>query len=416
MNHIKPEGIELITSITLSNKDAITSALLFSNLGADSLHLFDDSNNDAQHEKNIDTIKEILETIDIPVVVSGNVKRFEDVKKYFYAGASKVIISLNNSESINALKESVARFSSKDIFVSIAKDFQLTSEIKELFNTIKVNNFAVLANDLDLLVDLDVKNIMIKNFSLDYKSFLDNQRIQGFILKENEVLPDTLVSYKQNLASLGYSLVKYTSSLKFSEFKLNSDDLLPVVVQDYKTNQVLMMAYMNEEAFNNTITSGLMTYFSRSRNEQWVKGLTSGHYQYVKSLAIDCDKDTLLAKVFQIGAACHTGNESCFYETIFKKEYNDSNPLNVFTDVFNVIKDRKINPKEGSYTNYLFDKGIDKILKKVGEEATEIVIAAKNPNPEEIKYEIADFLYHAMVLMAEKGVTWEDITRELAKR
>ena len=131
---------------------------------------------------------------------------------------------------------------------------------------------------------------------------------------------------------------------------------------------------------------------------------------------MDCDNDTLLAKVHQIGAACHTGNRSCFYRTILKKEYDETNPLKVFEDVYGVIEDRKVHPKEGSYTNYLFDKGIDKILKKVGEEATEIIIAAKNPDPEEIKYEISDFLSHVMVLMAERGVTWEDITKELAKR
>ena len=159
-----------------------------------------------------------------------------------------------------------------------------------------------------------------------------------------------------------------------------------------------------------------MTYYSRSRKEQWVKGETSGHFQYVKALYADCDKDTLLAKVSQVGAACHTGNRSCFFNEIIKKEYQDTDPSKVFQDVYDVILDRKANPKEGSYTNYLFDKGIDKILKKVGEECTEIVIAAKNPDKEEIKYEISDFLYHVMVLMAEKGVTWEDITRELASR
>ena len=146
------------------------------------------------------------------------------------------------------------------------------------------------------------------------------------------------------------------------------------------------------------------------------EGQTSGHFQFVKSLTMDCDNDTMLAKVKQTGAACHTGNRSCFFNTLFKKEYDETNPLMVFENVFNVIKDRKIHPKEGSYTNYLFDKGIDKILKKVGEEATEIVIAAKNPDKEEIKYEISDFLYHVMVLMAEKDVSWEEITRELARR
>ena len=117
-----------------------------------------------------------------------------------------------------------------------------------------------------------------------------------------------------------------------------------------------------------------------------------------------------------MGVACHTGNSSCFFNEIVKKEYIEKNPLKVFETVYNIIEDRKNNPKEGSYTNYLFDKGIDKILKKVGEECTEIVIAAKNPDPEEIKYEISDFLYHVMVLMVEKGVTWEEITQELAQR
>lgn len=147
-----------------------------------------------------------------------------------------------------------------------------------------------------------------------------------------------------------------------------------------------------------------------------MKGEESGHFQFVKELTIDCDKDTILAKVSQIGAACHTGNPTCFFTPLARKEYDDTNPLTVFNQVYDVIRDRKENPKEGSYTNYLFEKGIDKILKKVGEECTEIVIAAKNPDPEEIKYEISDFLYHCMVLMVEKGVTWEDITKELDNR
>lgn len=211
-------------------------------------------------------------------------------------------------------------------------------------------------------------------------------------------------------------MTSFESIMEFSELKLNESGLIPVVVQDYKTNEVLMAAYMNEEAFDNTVKTGRMTYYSRSRKCQWVKGETSGHYQYVRALCVDCDKDTILAKVDQVGAACHTGNRSCFYTTIVGTDRDAKNPLQVFESVYDTIIDRREHPKEGSYTNYLFDKGLDKILKKVGEEATEIVIAAKNPNPEEIKYEIADFLYHAMVLMAERGVTWEDITKELADR
>jgi phosphoribosyl-ATP pyrophosphohydrolase/phosphoribosyl-AMP cyclohydrolase len=192
--------------------------------------------------------------------------------------------------------------------------------------------------------------------------------------------------------------------------------LVPVIVQDVHSRAVLMLAYMNEESLRMTIDTGRATYYSRSRQELWIKGMTSGHIQYVKSLTADCDYDTILAKVSQIGAACHTGNRSCFYRNLVSTEYAETNPLKVFNDVMNVIEDRKQHPKEGSYTNYLFDKGIDKILKKCGEEATEIIIAAKNPDPEEIKYEISDFLYHVMVLMVLRGVTWEDIVKELANR
>jgi len=208
----------------------------------------------------------------------------------------------------------------------------------------------------------------------------------------------------------------WTCSVSWSDLKRDGNGLVPVVVQDYRNEEVLMVAWMNQEAFEYTIRSGRMTYWSRSRKELWVKGLTSGHFQYLKELRIDCDNDTLLARVSQTGAACHTGNRSCFYRSALKKDTPQRNPMKVFEDVYATIEDRKAHPKEGSYTNYLFEKGIDKILKKCGEEATEIVIAAKNPNPEEIKYEVADFLYHLMVLMSARDITWDDIAQELANR
>ena len=215
----------------------------------------------------------------------------------------------------------------------------------------------------------------------------------------------------------GIRVEQLEAAYAWKDFKENEAGLVPVVVQDYITSEVLMVAYMNEEAYENTLRTGKMTYYSRSRKELWLKGATSGHYQYVKSLTADCDMDTILAKVSQIGAACHTGSKSCFFHEVVKKDCEESaNPLQVFEQVFAVIQDRREHPKEGSYTNYLFDKGIDKILKKLGEEASEIIIASKNPNANEIKYEIADFLYHMMVLMAQKDITWEEITKELAKR
>ncbi len=229
---------------------------------------------------------------------------------------------------------------------------------------------------------------------------------------ENKDITKAKLSLKAN----GINVNTFESAIPFSGFKLNKDGMIPVVAQDYKTNEVLMVAYMNEEAYNKTIETGKMTYWSRSRNELWCKGDTSGHYQYVMELKLDCDNDTILAKVHQVGAACHTGNRTCFFKELVKKEYDNVNPLAVLNEEYDIIVDRKNNPKEGSYTNYLFDKGIDKILKKCGEEATEIVIAAKNPEAEELKYEISDFLYHMMVLMVECDVDWNDIMKELARR
>ena len=225
-----------------------------------------------------------------------------------------------------------------------------------------------------------------------------------------------LMKVKRFLSTEGIQTQKFQPSMEWAEFKLNAERLIPVIVQDYQTCEVLMLAYMNEEAYHTTLALGKMTYYSRSRKELWIKGETSGHYQYVKSLTIDCDKDTILANVSQVGAACHTGNPTCFFQELVKKEYISRNPLKIFENIYNTIAARKHQPREGSYTNALFEEGLDEILKEIGREATEIVIAAKNPELEDVKYEISDFLYHMMMLMVEKGITWEDIVEELCQR
>ena len=202
--------------------------------------------------------------------------------------------------------------------------------------------------------------------------------------------------------------------------KFDASGLIPAVVQNIETNEVLMVAYMNADTIKQTLETGRATFWSRSRQEVWVKGDTSGNYMYVKEVRVDCDCDCLVVLVNPAGPACHTGNRSCFFRKIEDGKLVEDAKEQTKTDVFAreqaVVMDRKEHPEEGSYTNYLFDKGEDKILKKVGEECTEIVIAAKNPDKEEIKYEISDFLYHMMVLMVEKGITWEDITNQLLQK
>lgn len=390
---------------------------MYSDNGADQILVFDFSSDDAEHEKAIARIKAICEASEIPVMAAGNINRMEDVKKLIYAGCAKVALNFSKQSNIDLLEEMSKRFGREKMYVCVSSPEEFTDN-KEL-----IENYAggVLALDAvqDSVAAVSSMQVILhteENHEPELLDLLKHPAVCGLSGAFVSAADTDLVHFKDSCRKEGIPVDICESAIKWSEFKLNSDGLIPVVVQDYKTDEVLMVAYMNEEAFQATLHTGKMTYWSRSRQELWLKGATSGHFQYVKSLTLDCDNDTILAKVAQTGAACHTGNKTCFFQPLMKKEYNDTNPLRVFQDVYDVIMDRKLHPKEGSYTNYLFDKGIDKILKKVGEECTEIVIAAKNPDKDEIKYEISDFLYHVMVLMAEKGVTWEEITRELARR
>lgn len=401
--------------------DAVVLADSFEKNGADEIIIMDMSYDDASHEEAIGIIRQITKNIDIPVIVGGNVKRVEDVKKYLYAGAKTALLSDSKESNVMMMKEVCDRFGADKIglhfedygydreVLKMARDNKLSCILFE--DGVEYNQILPEIAGIPAIIEFSMSNDLN-----DIKGILQNEAVSAVTGVCVTLNGYDYMNAKLQLKNSGIEMNTFESAVPFSEFKLNSDGLIPVIVQDYKTDEVLMLAYMNEEAYNLTIETGKMTYFSRSRSEIWVKGLTSGHFQYVRSVEIDCDNDTLLAKVKQVGVACHTGNRSCFYRNLVSTEYAQTNPLKVFNDVMGVIQDRKLHPKEGSYTNYLFDKGIDKILKKCGEEAAEIIIAAKNPDPEEIKYEISDFLYHVMVLMVLRGVTWEDIVKELANR
>lgn len=381
--------------------------------GADEIILFDLSNNDAEHEEALLLIRKITKAIDTPVIGAGNVNRLEDVKKLIYAGCKKVALNMAKQSNIDLIEEASKRFSKSGILVCADSLEQILDNLKVLKENVTC---ALLLNKLFLEDFEEIPVIPVINEKAELKNILSNPGVYGVSGNVLDNYSDDIISLKESLKAEGINTCIHDIKIQWQDLKKDSNGLVPCICQDAITNEVLMLAYMNEEAYNATIRTQIMTYYSRSRNELWKKGDTSGHYQYLKSLSLDCDNDTLLAKVIQIGNACHTGSYSCFFNELVKNEINDTNPYSVLSDVMNVILDRKENPKEGSYTNYLFDKGIDKILKKVGEEATEIVIAAKNPEPEESKYEIADFLYHVMVLMAVKGITWEDVMKELANR
>lgn len=413
------DGLAVKSPSELDNgQDPIKLAEMYNDSGIDKIFLVDLSDDDEEHEKNILVMRDINRSIDVKTCGGGNIKRLEDVKKILYAGCIEVVMNGSKPETPEILSEAAERFGPEKMLVSIKNVdfvFKQRSLIKDSVHELVIMEPSVAAgiprmssvpyilkqdeNDIDVLFE----KLSNENIRGIYGSFIND--------------PGTdIMNLKAQLSSRGIKMDNFEPKLRWADLKTNDKGLVPVVVQDYRTNQVLMLAYMNEEAFEKTITIGRMTYFSRSRNELWTKGETSGHFQYVKSLTADCDFDTILAKVSQVGVACHTGEMSCFFNEIVKKEYVEKDPLKVFDNVYKIIEDRKIHPKEGSYTNYLFNKGLDKILKKVGEEASEVIIASKNAVKDDIVYEEADLLYHLMVLMVEKGVTWEDVTRELAQR
>ena len=422
----KKNIIAYLNAETEYSNVVLEQAVAYEQMGADGLYIYNYDNDRKVQADFIATIKLIIKRVDIPVYIGVVVNKFEDVKKALYTGAAYCVAEYKSGMDLEALRAGIKRFGSDKVCVVInadidSKDYnccdaQLLDQLSDEGIAKVFFKHYTQSSRMDKLIaeapmPVIIRDSLVRN---DIETLLSKENVEG--VATNFYRSKDILQVKNTLRENGYNVKCLESSMPFSAFKKNSEGLVPVVVQDYKTQEVLMVAYMNEDAYNLTIKTGKMTYYSRSRQEIWLKGETSGHYQFVKKLRIDCDKDTILAEVHQLGAACHTGNHSCFYTELAKKEYNDLNPLSILTEDYNIILDRKVNPKKGSYTNYLFEEGIDKILKKCGEEATEIAIAAKNPDAEELKYEIADYLYHLMVLMAECDVDWNDIVKELANR
>lgn len=399
-------------------EDVYSLCRLYNDSGIDKIIIFDLSTDDEEHEKNVHTIQNINRNIELKVCAGGSINRIEDVRKLLYAGCVQVIFNASKSSSLELANEASQIFGKDRILLSINNVdyiFKHREEIEDTFHELLVLDPDI----LDALENLTSTPSVVMLPELDYdliQKTLSRETVRGiagdFI---NE--PDTdIMELKTKISEYGIKMDNFAPDLKWSDFKLNSDGMVPVIVQDCRTEEVLMLAYMNEEAFNTTITSGKMTYFSRSRQELWTKGLTSGHIQYVKSLTADCDYDTILAKVSQVGAACHTGNKTCFFNNIVKKEYVEKNPLRVLESVYNVILDRKKNPIPGSYTNSIMDQGLNGILKKISAETIELILAAKDGDNEDLKFEIADFIYHCMLLMVEEDITWDEIAKELSQR
>lgn len=387
--------------------------------GADELYIYNYSNDEASREEFLSVLRTIEKEIDIPYMAGCYIECFEDIKKLLYTGASCAVIEDKYMTGENEILLAIQRFGSNRIWFSMDSkgdfsNFDLAERKKEEgYGGIVLKHIEVSGKLKEHLskcpLPVIIRDSLTRNV-LEEIILLENvEGIATNYYKEKDIMKAKLRLKEENI-----SVCTFESKLVFSDFNLNKEGLIPVVVQDYKTGAVLMLEYMNEEAFNKTVETGKMTYFNRNTKKVWCKGEKSSNYQYVKHLLIDCDNDTILAKVKQIGAACHTGNRSCFYTTLVdcKKDY--MNPSTILQDVYQAIKNRTMDSKENSRASYLLENGMDGILKECGEKATEIVIAAKNQDSEELKYKISDFLYHLMVLMAEYNLEWEDVAKELA--
>ena len=336
---------KIIPCVTMENP--IEEARFYNDSGADEVAFFDSTASRESLDKNIPIIKEITRNIDIPLIACGGVRRLEDVKKLLYAGASKVCMKSAPMQDISIVSEASERFGSERIIVTIdlTEDIDAVEYAKKVKEAGAGNLLILHHNKIDNYEEIVAKirkeaplPTVVSSYSTEgdeIARMLDATNAEAISLYN--LAQHDVMQIKQACRKKGVYVNLFESSKPFSEFKLDDKGLIPCIAQDYKTGEVLMMAYMNEESYNKTIETGRMTYFSRSRNELWTKGETSGHYQFVKSLTIDCDNDTILAKVSQVGAACHTGNRSCFFTPLVSKEYNDTNPLTVFRDVMNII-------------------------------------------------------------------------------
>ena len=280
---------KIVAYISLKDDNALAIAKYYSDAGADEILAVGFSDSEEAFHKAMEVLDEIARVVDIPMIAGDKIECVEDVKKLFCAGASKVILNYTKQSNVDMTQEVAKCFGKEKIVVS-------------------VDNIQIIANNKTL----------IENFADEIIFFNpENETVLEEAVKQVEipVLPVWNFEQKEKI-----SMNFVESTLQWSDFKLNSDGMIPVIVQDDVTDEVLMLAYMNEEAFNHTVATGRMTYYSRSRNELWVKGLTSGHFQYVKSLTADCDVDTILARVSQVGAACHTGRRSCFFNKLVEKK------------------------------------------------------------------------------------------------
>ena len=424
---------------TTYDKSPVDVAKKWADMGAEFIHVVDLDGAKSGDMPNFKLITEIAASVPAKIEVGGGIRNINCVDKYLSSGVWRVILGTAALKNPDFVKEAVEKYGDRIAVGIDAKDGKVAVSGWEDVSQISALDFAAQMEKLgvssiiytDIATDgmLNGPNLaamkeMARHVNINVVASggvtsVEDVEALAIIGVEGAFIGKAL--YTGNI-DLRQAILKGREQMSFiKDLKFDDKGLIPAIAQDAVSGEVLMLAYMNEESINETIKTGHATYFSRSRQELWEKGATSGNYQDVVSMYVDCDKDAIVLKVKQTGNACHTNRHSCFFRQVVDDKFVEiptglgTKPV-ILYDVYNVITDRVKNPKEGSYTNYLFEKGIDKMLKKVGEEAAEVIIASKNYVKSEVQYETADLLYHLSVVLVEQGLTWDDIFTELQKR
>ena len=417
--------------------------------GADEIWLLDISASTEGRKTNLDMVKAAAVHCTVPLCVGGGTKSLDDADAVMAAGASKVGVgsaALHNDEVVRRVSYKYG-VNATTALVDVFKNAQGKYEVMDAGQKPSGKQLKPWIRQLEawgageiLLTtmqdgartgyDLEATRIAAQASSLpviasggagELAHFADAVTKAGAkgVLAAGVFHSGalTISQVKDYLEAQGIPVL-HKDEIDLDAIKFDEKGLVPAIAQDAQTGTVLMLAYMNCESLTLTLRTKLATYFSRSRQELWVKGATSGHYQHVREVRYDCDGDAILLKVDQQGAACHTGNYSCFFNPLLTLPGGRSSSMGmrIIQSVYDQVLDRKAHPKEGSYTNMLLNKGVDKIGKKVVEEAAEVLIAAKNRSREEVSFEVADLMYHLTVLLADQGMCWDDIYAELENR
>ena len=398
-------------------EDVYKLCQLYNDSGIDKIIIFDLSTSDEEHEKNIHTIENINRNIEIKVCAGGNINRLEDVKKLLYAGCLQVIFNASKPSSVGLAGEASARFGKDRILVSVNNvDFLFKNQqiIEDTFHEVLVLNPSIL-DALENLTNIPyVVNLPEYNYE-EIVSLLKREKIRGIAGPFINMINTDIMKLKSELSQEGIKMDNFAPDLHWSDLKLNSDGMVPVIVQDYRTDEVLMLAYMNEESLLKTLETGYTWFWSRSRQELWNKGATSGNLQKVVELFYDCDGDALLVKVEQQGVACHTGEYSCFHNPLW---HTSNLPVpeveglpKVISELYRMILYKR--QADDAEMKFLMSGSQDKLLQKLGNEITETIIASKNGEKDKVLHEMADLWYHCLVLLAYHNITPEELLREL---